>query len=794
MSPHRAKKSIKRVRQVSRHSGAAFLQVLKNENQKLHRQALLFQQQQQRKMQGLLESEEKYRVLTEKFPNMIFINQGGKVVYANPRCEEVMGYKRKEFYALEFDFLSLMHPKEIPKVRRNFLMHQKGKEVAPHEYRMITKGREVIHGILTSKLIHYRGVPAILWIVTDITERKRAEEDLKQSFSLQRATLESTADGILVVDGSTGKVTDFNERFAQLWRIPKKVLESYDDKKLLECVLPQLQNPKKFFSEVQGLYRHSLKNSFDVLEFKDGRIFERYSHPQLVDGKPVGRVWSFRDVTDRKLSEKMLQESEKRYRNLFESSQDAMMTIEPPSWRFTSANTSMVRMFKTKNAAELFSHSPWALSPKWQPDGRVSTEKAKEMIRTAIRKGSHFFEWTHRRIDGKSFPTEVLLTRVEKEGEVFIQATVRDITERKEAEDSLREHRHQLLQIIDTVPHMIFVKDRQGRFLLVNRATAEAYQKEPKDLIGVRRQDIHQNRQEAEEFLKGDREVLTFGKSMLISNEPFTDVQGRKHILQTIKIPFNMAGIKETCILGVSVDATEQRKVEEFRNDIVRTVSHELRTPLSIEKEGISLLMDGVVGPVNLGQKEILETVMRSIERLARMITSLLDISSIETGKIKLLKKRTDLVDLVKDVAFEFKKRAGEKGIDLSVKSPGHAVQVFADADKIAQVLGNLVDNAIKFTPRNGAVEISLAVRKNVTECEVRDTGIGIASENVAKAFEKFQQFSRKVGPGEKGFGLGLAIAKGIVEMHGGRIWIKSKPGEGTWVTFSMPLFQKEKD
>ena len=105
-----------------------------------------------------------------------------------------------------------------------------------------------------------------------------------------------------------------------------------------------------------------------------------------------------------------------------------------------------------------------------------------------------------------------------------------------------------------------------------------------------------------------------------------------------------------------------------------------------------------------------------------------------------------------------------------------------------------MLHNAIKFTPRNGAVEISLAVRKNVTECEVRDTGIGIASENVAKAFEKFQQFSRKVGPGEKGFGLGLAIAKGIVEMHGGRIWIKSKPGEGTWVTFSMPLFQKEKD
>ncbi len=1051
MNPHHPRKKAKKASPASHLPASASLKALKNENQKLRRQLFAFQQQQQQmQMQGFLESEEKYRVLTEKSPNMIFISQGGRVVYANPKCEEVMGYKRKEFYASKFNFLSLMHPEEFSKIRHNFLMHQRGKEVAPYEYKMITKGGEVIHGILTSKLIRYRGAPAILGIVTDITRRKLAEEAVKKALSLEQATLESTADGILVVDNKTRKATSFNDQFARLWRIPKKVLSSRDDKELLKYVLPQLRYPQKFLSKVMELYRHPRRDSFDTLEFKDGRSFERYSHPQLVDGKPVGRVWSFRDVTERKQAEEALnressfrssiienqpgmvwlkdkksrflavnqkfadacgykdprelagktdldiwprvlaqkyraddhkvmttlkplitqelieekgilrwyetfktpvrdlsgkilgtsgfaqditerkraeealRESERRFRSIFASSRDAMMTLEPPSWRFTSSNSAMARMFKAKNATEFTSYEPWVLSPKRQPDGRTSVEKAKDMINAAMRKGSHFFEWTHKRINGEEFPAEVLLTRVEEEEKIFLQATVRDITERKRAEeevrqengfrnaiidraaeglcvcheitrfpyirftvwngrmteitgytmkeinqrgwyqsvypdpeyraqaikrmermrkgddilgeewtitrkngktrtllistslvdgpggqknvlglmhditerkrseDSLQEHRRQLLQIIDTVPHMIFAKGNGNRFLLANRATAEAYQKEPKDLIGMRRQDVHKNHQEMTAFLKGDREVLRSGKPRIFSGESFTDAHGRKRILQTIKIPFKMIGVKETCVLGVSVDVTEQKKIEDFRNDIVRTVSHELRTPLSIEKEGISLLMDGVVGTVNMEQKGILETVMRSIDRLSRMITNLLDVSNIETGKIKLLQKMTNLGDLVKEVAFEFKKRAGEKGVDLNVKLPGRAVCVLVDPDKITQVLSNLVDNAIKFTPERGAVEVALDVLKNEVECTVWDNGIGIAPKNVTRVFEKFEQFSRADGPGEKGFGLGLSIARGIIELHGGRIWIKSELGKGTRVTFSLPLYQKK--
>jgi len=419
-------------------------------------------------------------------------------------------------------------------------------------------------------------------------------------------------------------------------------------------------------------------------------------------------------------------------------------------------------------------------------------KRVQDKIREAFEKGESFVEAEFLSKNGKKIPHYFTGVRAVIDGQPLVVGVGIDLTDRKRAEDSLREHRRQLLQIIDAVPHMIFAKDKEGRFLLVNRAVAEAYGRKPQDLIGIRRRDIHGVQEEAQSFLSGDREVLASGKPRLVSNEPFTDVQGRRHILQTIKIPFSMAGVKEKCILGVSVDVTEQRKVEEFRNEIVRTVSHELRTPLSIEKEGISLLIDEVVGPVNAEQKELLGTVMRSIDRLARMITSLLDVSSIETGKIKLSQKMTDLKDLVTNTASEFKRRADEKGVDLSVKLPGYEVQALVDPDKITQVLSNLVDNAVKFTPERGAVEISLTVLKGEAECEVRDTGVGVAPENVCKLFEKFRQFARVPGPGEKGFGLGLSIAKGIIELHGGRIWIQSELGKGTRATFSLPLYSKK--
>ena len=245
-------------------------------------------------------------------------------------------------------------------------------------------------------------------------------------------------------------------------------------------------------------------------------------------------------------------------------------------------------------------------------------------------------------------------------------------------------------------------------------------------------------------------------------------------------------------VVALFQDVSREKEVERLKNELISTVSHELRTPLTTMKTFVSIVSDGIAGPVTGDQKEYLNIIMSNMNRLGRMINDLLDISKLEAGRMELKKRLVDLALLIKDQLASFMPEAENKKITLSSGLPEKLPQLYIDPDRIAQVLMNLIGNALKFTPEGGSVKVQAQELDDSIQVQVVDSGVGIAKENFSKLFDRFQQIDRKPGPGAKGTGLGLAISKSIVDLHKGKIWVESEIGKGSKFIFTLPKIEEE--
>ena len=235
------------------------------------------------------------------------------------------------------------------------------------------------------------------------------------------------------------------------------------------------------------------------------------------------------------------------------------------------------------------------------------------------------------------------------------------------------------------------------------------------------------------------------------------------------------------------------KELDQLKSDFVSNVSHELRTPLTAIKGAVDLLLREVPGPLNENQTHHLSRVRSNTQQLAGLINDLLDLSKIEEGKIELDAGRVSLGGLLHEVMETVKPMAAEKPVLLEVDVPMPSVLVWADRDKVTQVLMNLIGNAIKFTPSDGRVGISTANDcSGWVRVSIRDTGLGIPASEQEKIFEKFYQVTKDAGPKPKGTGLGLAISKSLVEMHGGKIWVESEEDRGSTFSFTLPVWSSQ--
>ena len=240
-------------------------------------------------------------------------------------------------------------------------------------------------------------------------------------------------------------------------------------------------------------------------------------------------------------------------------------------------------------------------------------------------------------------------------------------------------------------------------------------------------------------------------------------------------------------LLGVTLvlgDVTNLRRIDEMKSGLLSVVSHELKTPLTSIRMAAHLLLEERVGPLNNKQTELLMASRDDADRLQTIIEDLLDIGRLESGRVKLDLHPEAPERLVTDAVTPLEASFHDRGVHLDVNVPTEAPQVMADATRIDHVFTNLLTNALKFTNPGGRVRISTETEDDVVRFVIEDTGVGIPQEHLGRVFERFFRVPRSNQP--SGAGLGLAIAKEIVEAHGGSIGVRSKEGEGSRFSFTL--------
>ncbi len=400
----------------------------------------------------------------------------------------------------------------------------------------------------------------------DITDRKRADDELKRSLSLIQATLESTTDGILVVD-SAGRFAGNNKQFARLWNLSGDVLARRNDELALKHILVQLQDPNAFLSTIQDLNVHPEDSSFDVLELKDGRVYERYSQPQLLERKPVGRVWSFRDISKRRLAEDELKESQQRLYEIIQFLPDATFVIDKDG-KVIAWNRAMEVMTGVK-AAEMIGKGDHAYTVPFygaiRPmliDLALHPDPEKERYYTALQKTGDVLSgesYTPNLPGGVTHLAASASVLRNSRGDVIAAIEcIRDNTDRKQAEEALQAAEVLYRTLAErSFAGVYVVQDSKFRYINDNAATFAGYTKDelqdqPANQL-VYPEDRESARQNARAMLQGTR------------NSPYefriTSKKGEiRWIMETVT---SILYEGRPAILGNSMDMTEHKMLEE---------------------------------------------------------------------------------------------------------------------------------------------------------------------------------------------------------------------------------------
>ncbi|MCX5855801.1 MAG: PAS domain S-box protein, partial [Deltaproteobacteria bacterium] len=522
---------------------------------------------------ALKESEQKLTNIIDFLPDATFvIDRDKKVVAWNRAMEEMTGVKKEDMigqgsYAGSVPFYGERRPYLLELIDAN------DKELeSKYEY-VQKKGNTLYAEGFTPAL--YGGKGAYLWAtgaplfdgrgnrigaiesIRDITDRKLAEGELVWKTAFLEAQVEATIDGVLVVDGK-GKKILANQHLLDIWKVPQHIRDDKDDTSLLQYVTSITRYPEQFLEKVVYLYAHPNETSRDEIEFKDGMVMDRYSSPVSgKDGKYYGRIWTFRDITARKRVEEKLRENEEKFSKTFHASPYAITITRPEDGKFVEVNDAFISITGFTRGEALASAS---IGLKlWV------NEDDRQRVVADLQAGRAFVgqEFQFRAKSGEVITGLFSAQMIQLSNGPCILSSINDITERKKAEEALRESQQIIEEIINAIPVRVFWKNKNLVYLGCNAVFAhDAGFADPKDIIG---KDDYQMgwRDQAELYRGDDRQVIESGCSKFLIEEPQTTPEGNTITLLTSKIPLRSSKGEISGVLGTYMDITERKRAEE---------------------------------------------------------------------------------------------------------------------------------------------------------------------------------------------------------------------------------------
>lgn len=753
--------------------------------------ALLALEEKHHAEEKLRHSESRYRTLIERASDPIFISSAdGSYIEVNAAASRLTGYSVDEL--LRMRITDIIAPEDL-NIQPLRLAEVKEKGHISIQ-RLIRKKDASIIPIDVSATAMEDGT--LLAIARDITERIRLMHAIETSEKKYREFVQNSQDVIWSFD-LHGNVTFINDAVEQML--------GYTADEMIGASYAMIM-PTEEFRRLVILFTRTIRNNEPIRDFdtillhKDGSTVFGISNGAAVRdeyGNVIGVSGTTKDVTQRRAADRELIESERRFRDTLENIRMVAIRLDVQG-NIAFCNDYLLELTGWKEDEIL--HRNWF--DLFLPEENKSSVRAIfESNITRRDSFPHYRSAIKTRGDARRLISwnNILLRDIT--GKVTGMASIgEDITEQAEAQEKLRQSKHLLESIVEGITDAVFVKDTEGRYLVINSHGAELIGKTKEDFIGKTDAEIF-SPEEARTIMQEDQQIIRSGSTRVFEESIRNPKTSAVQIFHALKGVLKDEKGNVYGIFGIARDTTEQKQTEDYlrnakeqaekaqqlKDSFIANMSHEIRTPLNIIMGYSGLIEASFESQANDEQKNFFQSIQNGGARLMRTVEQILSFSSFETGLFLPRSEIVSVQSIIEKIVREMLPIAEEKKLFLELRVDATDSEILGDHYACDQAFANLIDNAIKFTAKGG-VRITLSSNLASTVIEIADTGIGIAKDYLPKLFDAFSQETMGYSRPFEGLGLGLALTKRYIETNHGMLDVWSEKNLGTRFTITFPL------